>query len=234
LKKLLFILVPFFVLLFSCKANKADKYIFNHNDSVTISIDSIKCKYSNQDFQSILRNFPSLQDEKKYIVKPDKAYEQYMSSPFTYSFGSEAGEDEFCIFYTYLLRNKIKNNNIEKRDLLIKLYRKINEFHHVLSFGGTFYGHQYIRLVAYAEYSSRYYEPMDYYDDFTFHHNRYFKHLYDLVGNTLKELPESEKEGMEEKLKSLIAEIRKLTMERYYFHCAVNFNASFYGSVSLD
>ncbi|HSZ86962.1 MAG TPA: hypothetical protein VK787_13095 [Puia sp.] len=70
------------------------------------------------------------------------------------SFGSEIGQDEYYILYAYFLKKKNNKNNFEvRRNTLIKIYNDINEIFGMLSYGGTYFGHQGRRIIGYAEYS---------------------------------------------------------------------------------
>ncbi|KFF18459.1 hypothetical protein [Flavobacterium hydatis] len=72
----------------------------------------------------------------------------------TITFGSESDRDRFCLIYTYYLKQK---NGEEKfrveREKLIQMYRAVNELYGGLNYGGTYFGHQFERLHADAEYS---------------------------------------------------------------------------------
>lgn len=69
-------------------------------------------------------------------------------------FGSEAGEDKFFILYAYFLKEQ---NGIEeyfeKRKRLTEIYNLINSINSHLKYGGTYFGHQMMRIPGYVEYS---------------------------------------------------------------------------------
>ena len=70
------------------------------------------------------------------------------------TFSSEAGEDSFCLIYTYYLKQKNGEKEFKtEREKLIKLYRAINGLYEGLNYGGTYFGHQHKRLNASVEYS---------------------------------------------------------------------------------
>lgn len=76
------------------------------------------------------------------------------SSTFASSrFSSEAGQDEFYRFYAYFLRQQ---NGIaplqEARIRLIQIMRAVNSLEAFKALGGTYFGHMYWRIEAYAEY----------------------------------------------------------------------------------
>lgn len=68
-------------------------------------------------------------------------------------FGSEAGQDSYYILYAYFLK---KRNGIEKykerRKKMIDIYENINYLFGRLQYGGTYFGHQYMRILGYVEY----------------------------------------------------------------------------------
>ncbi len=121
-------------------------------DTIKIDIDSFSYSYTKEEFQLILDSFPQLQSKGKIIEQPDSVYYKYPPYVKGLSFDSEAGEDEFFLLYTYFLRQKTGNKHKEVRNNLIKIYRNINRIFGILHYGGTGFGHMYIRIVGYAEY----------------------------------------------------------------------------------
>jgi hypothetical protein len=113
------------------------------------------------ELNKIEKLFPLFKSE--FISNPNEAYsasgiwKDYINQDGEkehYSFGSEVGQDNFCLVYTYYLKqqNGVEKFSIERKNL-IELYKAINELYAELSYGGTFYSHQYYRLIAFAEYS---------------------------------------------------------------------------------
>lgn len=110
--------------------------------------------YTPEEMQLIKDSFPQLHTYEYDIVEnPDDLYFRYPMFCSNYSFGSEAGQDEYYILYAYFLKQKNGNENDDVRQKLIKIYRNINEMMGSISYGGTYFGHMYDRLVGYAEYS---------------------------------------------------------------------------------
>lgn len=69
-------------------------------------------------------------------------------------FACEVCQDDYYLMYTYFLSQKIdlaKYKNEGKT--LISIFRLINEFNRALQSGGTYFGHQYQRIYAYATYA---------------------------------------------------------------------------------
>lgn len=146
-------------ILFSCvrKDNKAEsnnieQSFIGYNDSIYIRIDSFIRIFSKQEFKLITDSFPQLKGIYGLVEHPDSTYFKYPFFVDGYTFGSEAGQDDFYILYAYFLRERNDSKEIDKRDNLIKIYRNLNEIYGELNRGGTYFGHQYIRIVGYAEY----------------------------------------------------------------------------------
>lgn len=116
---------------------------------------------SKNELNKIEKLFPIFKSD--FITNPNDAYsasgewKDYINQDGKkehYSFGSEAGEDNFCLVYTYYLKQKNGEKKFKtERQNLIELYRAINGLYDGLNYGGTFYSHQHKRLNAFAEYS---------------------------------------------------------------------------------
>ncbi|MEQ1734144.1 MAG: hypothetical protein ABL940_10745, partial [Bacteroidia bacterium] len=127
---------------------------------VVIYDDGVRLSYSKNELNKIEILFPVFKND--YFIKPAEAYrlgiwKEYIDEKGekeTFSFGSEAGQDDFYLLYAYYIKQQ---NGIEKykteRATLIKLYQAINGIYWKLNCGGTYFGHQHKRLVADAEYS---------------------------------------------------------------------------------
>jgi len=104
-------------------------------------------------FPVLKAEFPSTPEETCSI----KLWENYIDQngkEESITFGSEAGEDQFCLLYTYYLKQKNGEEKFKnEREILTQLYRAINGLYWRLNYGGTYFGHQYIRLNASVEYS---------------------------------------------------------------------------------
>jgi hypothetical protein len=102
----------------------------------------------------------------QYPVHPDIAYyacEKYDGCDAI--FGSEAGQDQFYIVYSYFLKQKNgANKYAEKRNNLVAIFELINEINRNLNYGGTYFSHQMDRIQGYAEYAV-YSASGDYYED---------------------------------------------------------------------
>lgn len=121
--------------------------------------------YTKADLDSFRKYYPVL-NENSYC-DPDESYaiEGEERSRMTqeekdriYSFGSEAGQDQYYMLYAYFGR---KRDGIKKyaeiRAKMLEIFRLINALHAHLNNGGTYFGHQYKRIEGYAEYAVRQY-----------------------------------------------------------------------------
>jgi len=131
-----------------------DSSLFSTKDSVVISFaghDTLI--YSKKEYNDIIANFPILYS--KYPLYPDQTYAAALEDPDTaHAFGSEAGQDNFYLLYAYFLRQKNKGPVLAgARDTLIRIFETINDIYGRLNYGGTYFGHQYSRLIGYAEYA---------------------------------------------------------------------------------
>jgi len=123
-------------------------------------------RFGREAFNEIVKYFPVLYSG--LPQPPDVSY--YQSGIFkeitdtdgnkkTISFSSEAGQDEYFTLYAYFLKRKNRQQDANaRRSALIKIYTALNSIFGTLSYGGTYFGHMYARIPAYAEYSLYTYE----------------------------------------------------------------------------
>lgn len=130
------------------RQNENSKY---HTKSDTVNIvteigDTLV--YCKSDFNQIIDNHPEFLND--FPTDPDEAYHCGNEGQFS----SEAGRDNYCILYAYFLKQR---NGVEKyagqRRRLIGIYSNINSLFGNLQYGGTYFGHQTVRIMGYAEYS---------------------------------------------------------------------------------
>ncbi|OQP56851.1 hypothetical protein A3860_09715 [Niastella vici] len=105
--------------------------------------------YGRDEFNTIVDTHPELySDDIRY---PDLTF--YCNGSRD-AYNSEAGQDVYYVLYAYFLKQK---NGIDKyamrRKRLIDIYSNINLLFARLHNGGTFFGHQGLRILGYAEYS---------------------------------------------------------------------------------
>jgi hypothetical protein len=149
---------------FRITENKHDPNIyFISSDSIDIpSIGDATNRYGKFEFNNIVKHFPELTN--KSPSSPNITY-NYLSKIFTswidslgntqeLSFAGEAGQDEYYQLYAYFLKRFNGDVNFKSaRKNLVNVYYQINDICETLHRGGTFFGHQYYRIPAIAEYS---------------------------------------------------------------------------------
>jgi hypothetical protein len=150
-------------------SKRSKSSLYANADSVIISskhFDTIR--YSKEEFNLIIDNFPSLYS---FIpVHPDIAYAQsgYFKDiaktngdSIHLTFGSEQGQDRFYILYAYFLKNKNSEKELDSiREKLISIYQNLNNIFSILNYGGTYFGHQNNRLIGCAEYDVYQYKQL--------------------------------------------------------------------------
>jgi hypothetical protein len=153
------------------------------------------------------------------------------------SFDSEEGRDQYYALYAYFLKAKDTGTQLEvRRNTLIKMYNGINDIFATLRYGGTYFGHQFSRIVGYAEYAIYGYSRRE----------DYFAQSYDISQqrefylNLLKQIiVDEENLGIDaldrkkkaERRKALFEKINwlgKLITDNFYLRRAEEFQYSYY------
>lgn len=145
---------------------QVDKTAVANTDTKTIKIDNSQyytqqdtiliateigdtLRFAKSDFNIIVDEHPELFQE--FPEHPDKLYYRFVNRV---DFGSEQGQDVYYALYAYFLKQK---NGVEKyaqqRKNLIEIYSRINSLFGHFQYGGTYFGHQQMRILGYAEYS---------------------------------------------------------------------------------
>ncbi len=154
------------LLFFSCtgqenklKDIKASKITSNKNikdtlkleDKDTVIIDKDdNYKITRGELRKILKENPELNEA--VIQPPDVAYAKRGRSNDSYN--SEVGQDTYYMLYGYFLKKKnVEKKYREQRKTLINIYNDINSIFQKIAHGGTYFGHQYSRILGYVEYS---------------------------------------------------------------------------------
>ncbi|MEO6231859.1 MAG: hypothetical protein ABJB11_11540 [Ferruginibacter sp.] len=130
--------------------NDNSKYYTTKDTLIITTETEDTLKYSKSEFNEIIDNHPELLNN-KYVQNPDLIY--YCSGDRD-EFGSEIGQDTYYILYAYFLKQKNGiNKYAELRKNLIDIYSNINSLFGHFQYGGTYFGHQYSRILGYAEFS---------------------------------------------------------------------------------
>lgn len=105
--------------------------------------------FEKEEFNRIVDAHPELYTD--FPKDPDITYNNILDKG---NFESEVGKDDYYVLYTYFLR---QSNGIEEYHIIRKklndIFQHINELFRGIQLGGTFFGHQYLRIMAYAEYA---------------------------------------------------------------------------------
>jgi hypothetical protein len=224
------------------------KFYANQDTLIITTQNQDTFKYSKDDFNAIIDNFPELYS--KYPNNPDITF--HCSKQFKditkknggtkhISFSSEQGQDEYYILYSHFLE---KQFNLAKYDIekqtLIKIYDNINAVYDDLSFSGTFFTHQYSRIIGYAEYSIYLFsENPDFYNreyDMSRQKNLYINSLRQLVKDELTiesrfnpgVISPENKKLFEIDVNKLIDELSYLITNNFYLKSAQNFQYTHY------
>jgi len=226
-------------------ASKIDRAKY-HTDKDTVYIYSPTrdtLKYSKEDFNDIVDNFPELSSEN--TTSPDKHTKVWVDLVDSLgnikhiSFSSEAGQDEYYVLYAYFLKQK---NGIAKysvrRNKLREIYNTLNSLFGALNYGGTYFGHQYSRIEGYAEFSVywfRHYE--DYFDrryDISKQKEFYISGLRQLIidevniDNNLIGQNEKVKNVRQQDLFKLVENLNKEITDNFYLRMAQSFQSDNY------
>ncbi len=188
-------------------------------------------KFAKNEFNEIINKHPEFFEE-----NPNNPDQLYFNDSDKEEFGSEVGQDNYYTLYAYFLKQKNGEKKYEKeRKKLIDIYLKINSLFQHFQYGGTYFGHQYSRVLAYAEYSI-YLLPKSKEDfektyDITQQKELYIKSLKQLIAdeseidfNTLGE----EKIDRTKKLNKIVDELDKLITDIFYLRRAQEFQYEHY------
>ncbi|WP_233507641.1 hypothetical protein [Adhaeribacter pallidiroseus] len=211
---------------------KDNSKFYTTNDTLTIVTESSDTlEFAQKEFNRIVDMHPELYGE--IIYNPDCLYHQFGNNV---EFDSEQGQDAYFVLYAYFLKQK---NGVDKftkqRKILIEIYSHLNSLFKHFQFGGTFFGHQQLRILGYAEYSI--YLLLQNEDDFEKTYNiakqkeLYIKSLRQLIADessTDYETLKSEKVEREKKLNRIVDEINTLITDVFYLRRAQAFQYGYY------
>jgi hypothetical protein len=106
-------------------------------------------KFSKTEFNNIVDHHPEFFND--FPGDPDKLYYCYNKD---IDFASEQGQDSYYVLYAYFLKHKNGDGKYAlQRKKLIDIYTDINSLFARFQYGGTYFGHQRVRILGYAEYS---------------------------------------------------------------------------------
>ncbi|KIO53724.1 hypothetical protein [Flavobacterium hibernum] len=158
------------------------------------------------------------------------------------TFSSEAGEDSFCLLYSYYLKQKNGEKKFKtERETLVQLYRAVNGLYEGLNYGGTYFGHQHKRLNASVEYSIyQLAKGKEYFDkkyNFQKQKDLYIKSLMQYVSDEESQNPYNQEDSRDSKekgskrakqLQEKINVLQKLITNYFYLNQVQNFEITYY------
>lgn len=119
---------------------------------VKIIVNNEELKYTKSQLNELSEYF-----NEDNLVNPDIVYAKWENcgfENFKENFSSEAGKDDFYMLYTYFLqKNDTARVQSTFRNRILKIFRAINDLNGNLQYGGTYFGHQNLRINGYAEYA---------------------------------------------------------------------------------
>jgi hypothetical protein len=187
--------------------------------------------FAKNEFNSIVDNHPEFFED--FVASPDYLYFCYVKDV---DFGSEQGQDVYYALYAYFLKQKNgKKEFAQQRGRLINIYSRINSLFAHFQYGGTFFGHQRLRILGYAEYSICTYPKNGFVFEKTYdignQKKLYIKSLRQLISDESAidfESLGAEKVQRNKKLNGIVDEIDTLITDLFYLRNAQEFQYSNY------
>ncbi len=215
-----------------CKKTIEKEKYYTKEDSIFIITKYDTFKYGKSDYNKIIDSNPEFLDE-----FPEDPYILYDCKVNYMEYGSEVGKDSYFVLYQHFVqqRNGIKEYEHE-RQTLIDIYSKINDLFATLEYGGTYFGHQYFRILGYAEYSVYLYksniEDIDKSHSIVKQKELYIKSLYQLIEDRVEidtELIDiNEKNIQLKELNKIVNDLDKLITNIFYLRRVQEFQYRFY------
>jgi hypothetical protein len=226
--------------------SRIDSALYTDKDSVVIATEGRDTMvFTKEEFNNIITGYPELYSE--WPEPPDITYairginKQLIDTPGKVpiiSFESEAGQDTYYMLYAWFLQKEKTGEQkfAARRSNLIKIFTAINSLFGHIQYGGTYFGHQYKRIVGYAEYDIYWYSARE--DHFAKGYNiEKQKALYlaslrqlieDEVGIDQNLFTTKDKKQRAKELLQIVDELQPLITDRFYLKCAQEFQYSHY------
>lgn len=193
--------------------------------------------YTKKELEEIIAAYPTLTSD--YVRSPDMSYAAdpcgTSGNEMALRFSPEAGQDAYYMLYAYFLRQKAKNSDSGMRRWLLKIFQDINGIHWGLSGGGTYYGHQYARILGYAEYALYCYQlDSSYYQSsylITTQKKLFIQSLRQQIADELQnnyDFTEVDKVKLKKKLLATVSDLDKMITNKFYLKEAMKFEYSYY------
>jgi len=188
-------------------------------------------RYGKAEFNAIVDTHPELYAD--FVQEPDHTYALL---PAHGRFGGEAGRDEYYILYAYFLRRQHGlDKYADRRARLTSIYENINALHALLQHGGTYFGHQYARMVGYAEYALYLFAykggKLSKSYDVAAQKRLYIAGLRQLVEDELRtdtERSEEERKAVHMELARIVSNVERAITDVFYLRCAQEFEYRHY------
>lgn len=204
---------------------------YTEEDTVLILSRVDTLKFTKYDYNKTIDNNPEFFDN--YPQEPSLLY---ICKKDLSGFGSEAGQDFYFILYQHFL--KLRNGEKEyeqERKNLIEIYSTINLLYGRLEHGGTYFGHQYQRILGYAEYSVYLYKSYKNNIDESYPIKKekelYLKSLHQLIDNKISMDPDILEKDKSSEIKELYEAaniLDKLITNIFYLRRAQEFQYRHY------
>jgi hypothetical protein len=205
---------------------------YTTEDTISIATETVDTfKFGKEEFNQIVDEHLEFFD--KYPSNPDQVYYSVGNHG---QFSSEVGQDTYYFLYAYFLKQR---NGVEKynecRNKLIEIYTSINSLFGRFQYGGTYFGHQYPRILGYAEFSVYLYSiSKDSFEktyDIAKQKSLYIRSLRQLIVDESKidfETLGKDKIARNAELNRIVDTINKLITDNFYLRRAQEFQSVHY------
>jgi hypothetical protein len=181
--------------------------------------------------RQILKHYPELN---RGALPPDWAFAkaELEDREFGDQFRSELGQDNYYQLYAYFhkIRHDKKKYQVE-RETLTNLYNHINYIFHILTHGGTYFGHQDARIEGYVEYDLQSIDQYQKEFDISKQKELYINTLKQIINDEITvdaDTPESEKPKLKNELLKTVNEIDSLITNYFYLKITQRFQYMYY------
>jgi hypothetical protein len=198
--------------------------------------------YTKGDLKKVLKyhseltgdDFP-LQPDISYALRTRRSNSDTNVADTWLYFGSEQGQDAYYGLYAHFLAIKNGRDKYRKqRNTLVKIYRDINYIMGSFAGGGTYFGHQYTRILGYAEYAIYQNNGTDCFIktyDISKQKSLYINSLKQFINDELStnfDISEKDKPALKKSLLKTVIDIDGLITNYFYLDKAKEFQYSNY------
>lgn len=222
-----------------------DSTLFTDKDSIVmVAEDRDTMVFTKEEFNDVVSAYPELYSEwpqhpditysKRWVLKKGEDTTGWRSRV---SLGSEAGQDTYYMLYAWFLKKKTGEQKFAaRRSKLIKIYTHINSLFGHIQYGGTYFGHQYKRIVGIAEYAIYLYSRAEdhFVRDYSIEKQKaiYLASLRQLIADEVSidqnQFTPKDKKQRKKELLQIVDDLQPLITDRFYLKCAQEFQYSHY------